>query len=229
VRIIGYDNGRSVFHSDLDHGVDPLRVARPHGYATVRPLAANRAADGELELELAVAPALPAERVEPETAVVDQGRGRSGRRPKIVSRVAAYGLITSSRGLLATEFSALTQVTGQWGLAGGGIEDGEQPAAAVAREAFEETGQRVEVAELIAVGSGRRLGPTLRGSLEDLHTVRLIYRGHCPDPTDPVIHDLGGTTSDARWLPFDRWTEVPWGARWEALITTGLAADRSLP
>jgi 8-oxo-dGTP pyrophosphatase MutT (NUDIX family) len=167
--------------------------------------------------------------VEPEPAVVDQGRGRFGGRPTIVTRVAAYGLITSSRGLLATEFSALTKVNGQWGLAGGGIEDGEQPAAAVAREAYEETGQRVEVAELLGVGSGRRIGSTPGGALEDLHTVRLIFRGHCADPTDPVIHDVGGTTSDARWLPLDRWTEMPWGARWEALITTGLAAHPSRP
>ncbi len=229
MRIIGYDNNQAVFHCELDHGVDPLRVARSHGYATVRPLLARRAADGELELDLAVTPAPPAEPVQPEEAVVDQRRRRFTRRPVVRRRVAAYGLITSSRGLLATEFSALTQVNGQWGLAGGGIEDDEQPAAAVAREADEETGQRVEVTDLLAVGSGRRIGPTLGGTLEDLHTVRLIYRGHCPDPTDPVIHDVGGTTSDARWLPLDRWTEVPWGARWEALIATGLAAERSHP
>ncbi|WP_152360184.1 NUDIX hydrolase [Microlunatus speluncae] len=227
MRIIGYDNHRVAFRSELDHGVDPLGLPRAHGYATARPLAARRAPDGEFELDLAVTPAPPAEPARPEPAQQDARPEQIAGPPVVRRRVAAYGLITSTRGLLATEFSHLTGVPGQWGLAGGGIEDDEQPSAAVAREAYEETGQRVDVAELIAVGSGRRLGVTRQGELEDLHTVRLIYRGSCPDPIDPVIHDLDGTTSAARWLPLDRWTDVPWAPRWAALIRSVLAPVRS--
>ncbi len=228
MRIIGYDHDRVVFRTELGHGVDPLGVALAHGYATARPLLARRAADGEFELDLAVTPTPPAVLVHPEPGQLDPRLGPERGEPKVLRRVAAYGLITSSRGLLGTEYSGLTQVEGLWGLAGGGIEDGEQPAEAVTREAYEETGQRVEVSDLLLVHHGRRIGRARDGTPEDLHTVRLIYRGHCPDPIDPVIHDLGGTTSAARWLPLDRWTDVPWAGAWPSLITAVLAADATL-
>ena len=30
------------------------------------------------------------------------------------------------------------------------------------------------------------------------HAVGIVYRARCPQPSDPTIHDIGGTTSDAR-------------------------------
>jgi hypothetical protein len=39
------------------------------------------------------------------------------------------------------------------------------------------------------------------GRLEDYHAVRVIYRANCPEPTEPVVHDVGGTTASAAWLP----------------------------
>jgi 8-oxo-dGTP pyrophosphatase MutT (NUDIX family) len=45
--------------------------------------------------------------------------------------------------------------TGQWALISGILEPGEQPAVAVVREAFEETGVHVEVDRITSVVSGR--------------------------------------------------------------------------
>jgi hypothetical protein len=39
----------------------------------------------------------------------------------------------------------------------------------------------------------------------------------CLDPTDPVIHDVGGTTSDARWVPFDELGDYPLTSSWTHL------------
>ena len=29
----------------------------------------------------------------------------------------------------------------------------------------------------------------------------MVYRAHCPDPVETVVHDVGGSTADARWVP----------------------------
>lgn len=44
---------------------------------------------------------------------------------------------------------------GKWGMPGGGIEPGEHPAHAAIREAYEETGLRVEVSQLVGVFGGQ--------------------------------------------------------------------------
>jgi len=46
------------------------------------------------------------------------------------------------------------------------------------------------------------VGRSPRG-LEDYHAVRLLHTAHCERPTRPVVHDVGGSTSDARWVPLD--------------------------
>ena len=81
---------------------------------------------------------------------------------------------------------------------GGGIDEGEAPVAAVVREVHEETGQPVDVGDLVLVQSSHWVGRSPHGGVEDFHAVRLIYRGTCPDPTDPVVHDQGGTTAAAK-------------------------------
>ncbi|MFC7622537.1 NUDIX hydrolase [Microlunatus sp. GCM10028923] len=224
--VTGYDGDRIAFQHELDHGVDPLELGRADGYRALRPLAAHRLPTGRLTLDLAVAPTEPGPPAEPAPALQDRDLDRSELTspPKPRQRIAAYGLITSERGLLATEYSDLTSVAGLWGLAGGGVEDDEQPVEALTREAYEEAGQRVEVAELFMINSGRwirrPLGP---GLPQDLHTIRLFYRGWCAEPVEPVVHDVGGTTSAARWVPLDALSEVPWAGRLHALIESALS------
>ena len=115
-------------------------------------------------------------------------------------RVAAYAVVTSSRGFLMTQFSSLTGAPGQWGLPGGGLEAGEAPDRAVLREVWEESGQVIEVSELALIATSCWVGLAPGGRLEDYHAVRVIYRAICPDPTEPVVHDIGGTTASAAWL-----------------------------
>ena len=124
-------------------------------------------------------------------------------RPSVRQRFAAYAVVTSSRGLLATEYSDRTAVTGRWGMPGGGLDDHEPPTSAVLREVAEETSQEIILGELIKVQTSHWVGRSPYGSIEDFHAVRLIYRASCPHPTDPVVVDEGGTTESARWVPLN--------------------------
>ena len=54
--------------------------------------------------------------------------------PVVRQRVAAYAVVLSAAGLLATEYSARTAVPGRWGMPGGGLDDHEEPADCVLRE-----------------------------------------------------------------------------------------------
>jgi 8-oxo-dGTP diphosphatase len=124
-------------------------------------------------------------------------------------RVAAYAVVTSERGLLLTQFNAQTHVVGDWGLPGGGLDAGESPDEGVHREVWEETGQRIALGDLVAVQSDHWVGRAPGGGLEDFHAVRIIYAATCSAPTDVVIHDVGGTTSDARWVPLHELDDYP--------------------
>ena len=44
------------------------------------------------------------------------------------------------------------------------------------------------------------VGRAPSGRLEDFHAVRVVYAAWCPDPTDPVVHDVGGSTASVRWV-----------------------------
>jgi dihydroxy-acid dehydratase len=44
---------------------------------------------------------------------------------------------------------------------------------------------------------------------EDYHAVRLIHRGRCLDPSEPVVHDVGGSTSAARWVALAEVSTLP--------------------
>jgi 8-oxo-dGTP pyrophosphatase MutT (NUDIX family) len=115
-------------------------------------------------------------------------------------RVAAYAVVTSSLGFLMTQFSGRTGAEGQWGLPGGGLEKDEAPDVAVLREVWEESGQVIEVSELALIATSRWVGLAPSGRLEDYHAVRVVYRAVCPEPTETVVHDVGGTTASAAWL-----------------------------
>ena len=130
--------------------------------------------------------------------------------PTVRQRLAAYGIVVSPRGVLATEFSHRTAVPGMWGLPGGGIDPGENPSATVQREVFEETGQEIEVVQFLDVQSDHWIGHSPTGIVEDFHAVRLIYAAHCQQPIEPVVHDVGGTTASSRWVPADSLHDIAW-------------------
>jgi ADP-ribose pyrophosphatase YjhB (NUDIX family) len=147
-----------------------------------------------------------------------------GEEPVVRQRVAVYAVVRSARGVLLAENSVLTNAAGTWGLAGGGLDDGELPEAALHREVWEETGQVVDVAGVAAVTTRHWVGRAPDGRLEDFHAVRLIYRATCPEPTDPVVHDADGTTSAAAWFPVDALADLPL-AVWTREVLAHLSRD----
>lgn len=133
-------------------------------------------------------------------------------------RFAAYAIATDPyERLLLTRIAPGYPGAGCWHLPGGGTDYGEQPGAALIRELVEETGQRGRLIELLGVASHRdaaSLGP--EGYPIDWHGVRAFYRVFVDAPTEVIVKDVGGSTSEACWmslkevadLPGDRLTEV---------------------
>jgi 8-oxo-dGTP diphosphatase len=123
-----------------------------------------------------------------------------GEEPVVLQRVAVYAIVRSARGVLLAQNSAQTNAAGTWGLPGGGLDPGELPEAALHREVWEETGQHVDLDGIGAVTTRHWVGRAPSGRLEDFHAVRLVYRATCADPTDPVVHDVDGTTAASAWF-----------------------------
>jgi 8-oxo-dGTP pyrophosphatase MutT (NUDIX family) len=221
MRIVGIDaEGREVFSSTLPHGGSPEEVAFAAGYVILRPTTASRGTDGVLELKLLVRPLAEEEPPAPRFP----GRDRRltieiGEEPRRRQRVAAYAVVTSRRGLLTTQYSALTAVDGRWGMPGGGLDPNEEPMAAVLREVHEETAQIVDVEKLHSVHTSHWIGRNPVGDLEDFHAVRLIYSASCAEPTDPEVLDTDGTTADAKWVPLTSWADVDWTPGWRKILT----------
>ena len=221
MRILGSDaQGRTVFTAPLPHGGSPEAVAFDAGYVPLRPADASRGADGTLELTLRVRPR--GDENPPKTR--PPGRDRNlpadlGTPPRQRQRVAAYALVSSERGLLATQYSARTAVEGRWGMPGGGLDPFEEPPAAVLREVYEETAQSVVLTELETVQTSHWVGRNPLGEVEDFHAVRLVYLAACPEPTEPQVLDTGGTTSDARWVALSDWSTLDWTSGWRQILT----------
>jgi ADP-ribose pyrophosphatase YjhB (NUDIX family) len=214
------EHGGHAFEELLEHGADPDVLAYDRGYIVVRPLDANRASSGDLILRLLVRPVGDEPRPLPRRQGRDTGLvlGRH-MRPTVRQRFAAYAVVTSSRGLLATEYSGRTAVTGRWGMPGGGLDDHEPPTSAVLREVAEETSQEIILGELIKVQTSHWVGRSPYGTIEDFHAVRLIYRASCPHPTDPVVLDKGGTTESALWVRLDSWRSMSWTQNWQLVLS----------
>ena len=216
--------GAQRFAVALPHGADPLVVAHDQGWVAERPIDAYLDPRGDLVLRFAVRPVGTERRPNQRSTGRDVGLQLApGEDPVVRQRVAAYGVVLSDRGLLATQYSDRTAVDGRWGMPGGGIDIGEEPTAAVAREVHEESAQIVVVGALVAVQTSHWVGRAPAGHVEDFHAVRLIYRADCPDPSDPVVLDVGGTTADARWVALTEWRSISWTVNWRE------ALERLLP
>lgn len=196
----------------LGHGADPSRELARLGYAgALRRAALDRARPERLVLAFTVSPTtVPIEQPAPVRA--DEGLVLApGEQPHRHQRTAAYGIVTSVRGLLLTQLSDQTNAAGFWGLPGGGMDPGEQPLDTLHREVHEESGQVVTHPELVEVLTSHWVGRAPGGRLEDFQAVRIIYRAQCPDPTDPVVHDIGGSTSAAAWFTRAELDHLPIG------------------
>ncbi len=195
--------GVQVLVADVPHGEHPETTLWRHGWLAQRAVRAWRAdATAGIVLRYVVrarratdpSPAPRSVGADPDL-VLDFGE-----QPVRVQRLAAYALVHSDRGVLLTRLSRHTNAPGLWTLPGGGVDPGEEPEQGLHREVDEETGQRVVVTGLFRVLDGHWIGKAPSGRVEDYHVVRLVYRAECRDPTDPVVHEVGGTTDAARWV-----------------------------
>jgi 8-oxo-dGTP diphosphatase len=123
-------------------------------------------------------------------------------------RLAAYAMVVADGRILLTQLSHRTGWPGGWTLPGGGVDHGEDPKDTVVRETYEETGQHLSEPVLVDVESDHFQGVSPRGVLEDFHAVRLLFQATVVEPAEPTVHDVGGTTSDARWVSLEEAEEL---------------------
>jgi 8-oxo-dGTP diphosphatase len=210
--VVGVDaSGVEQVRERLGHGDDPVRLLARHGYRTEGPTSLAEEADPHTVT--VVYPVKPVtERSAEQVTDVPHDTGMvvaAGEEPVVLQRLAVYAVVRSARGVLLAQNSALTNAAGTWGLPGGGLDPGEPPEAALHREVWEETGQRIDVGGITAVTTRHWVGRAPSGRLEDFHAVRLVYRATCPAPSDPVVHDVDGTTAAAGWFLVEELDGLP--------------------
>lgn len=118
--------------------------------------------------------------------------------PSFDTRVGAYGLIVREGRVLLAHWNEAMHMKG-WTLPGGGLEAGEDPAAAAVREVFEETGYTVRLESLLGLDSQHSAGgERLDGSQRPLHSLRVIYLATIL--AGELRVEVGGSTDDTRWF-----------------------------
>lgn len=212
------------------HGQDPRDQLLKLGFLPIQPLS-TVLIEGEIVFTYLVREAphrtptrRPRSRVVFDEALPDEV-------PVTKQRVGAYAVVMSERGLLGTVNSSLTAVPGTWALPGGGVDPGESPAQAVVREVYEEAGQHITLDRVLTLDSDHWVGRSNTGVLEDYHALRVVYGATCETPSEPVVHDRGGSTERASWVPCHSWRRLHWTIASRNLLARyvgQLARDQSL-
>jgi len=119
-------------------------------------------------------------------------------------RIGAYAVVLRDGSLLLTRISEHGYPAGWWALPGGGIDQGEAPAAALIRELHEETGLTPNVVRLIDVHDVHTVAPGRGDQYEDYHGIHLLYAVDVSPEQTPRVVEEGGTTDDVRWVPLSQ-------------------------
>lgn len=128
--------------------------------------------------------------------------------PFRLQRVAAYAVVRrghdpSAPGtgeVLLTRISARGAYPGVWTLPGGGVDHGERPTEALAREVEEECGVPCRVGALLDVHDTHFSGTAPSGRLEDFHGVHLLFEATVADDAEPRVTEVDGTTDEVGWI-----------------------------
>ena len=143
--------------------------------------------------------------------------------PVRLQRLAVYAVVRRGDDVLLTRISRYGAHPGAWTLPGGGLDHGESPRDALAREVFEECGVRCRVGDLLDVHDTHFEGTAPSGRLEDFHGVHLVFRAQVPPDARPRVVETGGTTDAVAWVPV---AEVESGAvRTLDVVRAALRAD----
>ena len=119
--------------------------------------------------------------------------------PHRLQRVAAYAVVLRGRDVLLTRLSGRAAHPGMWTLPGGGVDHGERPAAALAREVEEECGLACEVGDLLGVHDTHFSGHAPSGRIEDYHGIHLLFAATVGDG-EPRVVEVDGTTDEVAWV-----------------------------
>ena len=119
--------------------------------------------------------------------------------PHRLQRVAAYAVVLRGRDVLLTRLSARAAHPGLWTLPGGGVDHGERPAAALAREVEEECGLACDVGDLLGVHDTHFSGHAPSGRIEDYHGIHLLFTASVGDG-EPRVVEVDGTTDEVAWV-----------------------------
>lgn len=119
--------------------------------------------------------------------------------PFRLQRVAAYAVVRRGGDVLLTRLSTRAAHPGRWTLPGGGVDHGEHPAVALAREVEEECGLPCEVTGLVGVHDTHFFGNAPSGRIEDYHGVHLLFSATVGEG-EPRVLEVDGTTDAAAWV-----------------------------
>lgn len=147
----------------------------------------------------------------------------AGHRPYRLQRLAAYAVIRRGGDVLLTRISDRGAHPGAWTLPGGGLDHGESPRVALAREVREECGVDCTIGDLLDVHDTHFDGTAPSGRFEDFHGVHLLFRGTVADGVEPRVVETNGTTDAVAWVSVD--DVVAARVRVLDVVTAGLEAD----